>query len=229
MAYLKEANIRERTHEPLSATHRIPEPVFGPRRLSTGKRRLLAGEATQPRPFHRHPAAVQANLAFRLAPAMRCSVVLRLFPCGWAARRSGVVFHHQGRRSTRRDLRGKAETYRNAPSYSQALRSLRARDLRWIGSVCSWCCFPSVRQIAGRRKSTGRSRVLRHCASAPGRSRSTGCCRPATRGINTDGVCPRCLRSRWLGLRVHPTAPLVLERIRTGEARVPSRWWCARP
>jgi prevent-host-death family protein len=52
-----------------------------------------------------------------------------------------------------------------------------------------------------RRKSTGRSRALRYCASAPGRSRSTGCCRPGTRGINTDVVCPRCLRSRWLGLR----------------------------
>jgi hypothetical protein len=96
MAYLTEAKIRERTHEPLSATHGIPGPVFGHRRLPTGKRRLLVGEATQARPFLRHLAAVQAKLAFRLAPAMRRSVVLRLLPRGRAARHSGVVFPHRG-------------------------------------------------------------------------------------------------------------------------------------
>jgi hypothetical protein len=75
---IEEAKIRERTDEPLSATHGIPEPVFGHRRLPTRKRRLLAGEAMPARPFHptlRHLAAVTAKLAFRFAPAMRRLVV----------------------------------------------------------------------------------------------------------------------------------------------------------
>jgi hypothetical protein len=35
---IEEAKIRERTHEPLSATHGIAEPIFRHRRLPTGKR-----------------------------------------------------------------------------------------------------------------------------------------------------------------------------------------------
>jgi hypothetical protein len=46
---IEQAKIRERTHEPLSATDGIAEPIFRHRRLPTGRRLLLAGGATQAR------------------------------------------------------------------------------------------------------------------------------------------------------------------------------------
>lgn len=139
MAYLTEAKIRERPHEPLSATHGIPAPVFGHRRLPTGKRRLLAGEATQARPFHRHlapPCRRASQTCLSSCPGdapFGCPSVV----AAWAGRPPFGRRFPSSRpvpRSNRRDPRGKAETYRNAPSYSQALRSLRARDSRWNGS-----------------------------------------------------------------------------------------------
>ena len=81
-APFKQAKIRASTHEPLSATDGITEPVFRHRRLPTGKRLLLAGEATQARARDRHLPAVIAKLAFRLAPTMRRSVLLRSLPRG---------------------------------------------------------------------------------------------------------------------------------------------------
>jgi hypothetical protein len=84
---------------------RCPRPMGFPRRSlviaacqlgSAGS--LLAKQRRHGRSIAtlRHLAAVQAKLAFRLVPAMRRSVVLRLLPRGRAARRSGVVFPHRG-------------------------------------------------------------------------------------------------------------------------------------
>jgi hypothetical protein len=49
------------------------EPVFRHRPFPTGKSLLLAVEATKARAFNRDLAAVETDLAFRLAPAMRPS------------------------------------------------------------------------------------------------------------------------------------------------------------
>src|ERR1700682_2544050 len=88
-----------------SATKRR-EPVFRRRSFPTGKSLLLAIEATKARAFNLHLAAVKANLAFRLAPAMRPSVLAARV--SRAARRSRVVFHHLGKWLA---PSGKAETF----------------------------------------------------------------------------------------------------------------------
>src|ERR1700730_12808102 len=84
----------------------LTEPVFRHRTFPTGKSLLLAIAATKARAFNRHLAAVKANLAFRLAPAMRRSVLAARV--SRAARRSRIVFHHLGKCL---DSRGKAETF----------------------------------------------------------------------------------------------------------------------
>src|ERR1700731_4791701 len=82
------------------------KPVFHRRSFPTGKSLLLAVEATKARASNLNLAAVKANLAFRLAPAMRPSVLAARV--SRAARRSRVVFHHLGKWL---DPRGKAETF----------------------------------------------------------------------------------------------------------------------
>src|SRR6202023_1727941 len=101
------------------------EPVFRHRTFPTGKSLLLAIEATKARAFNRHLAAVKANLAFRLAPAMRRSVLAARV--SRAARRSRIVFHHLGKCL---DSRGKAETFETRRHIRQRFDLDRSRRNR---------------------------------------------------------------------------------------------------
>src|ERR1700724_2493313 len=103
----------------------LTEPVFRHRTFPTGKSLLLAIEATKARAFNRHLAAVKANLAFRLAPAMRRSVLAARV--SRAARRSRIVFHHLGKCL---DPRGKAETF-------ETRRHIRQRWWSMTGGLSS--------------------------------------------------------------------------------------------
>ena len=127
----------------------FPEPVFGHHRLPTGKRLLFAGEAT--------PARCSIATLRHLAPACRRKSQTCLLSCpgdapsgsrtvvaARVARARGADGPPADRasfstistrlklmpRSNRLDQRGNVETYRNAPSYSPALRSLLAEDSR---------------------------------------------------------------------------------------------------
>src|ERR1700730_1679926 len=103
----------------------LTEPVFRHRTFPPGKSLLLAIEATKARAFNRHLAAVKANLAFRLAPAMRRSVLAARVSRG--ARRSRVVFHHLGKCL---DSRGKAETFETRRHIRQRFDLDRSRRNR---------------------------------------------------------------------------------------------------
>src|ERR1700737_2557790 len=103
----------------------LTEPVFRHRTFPTGKSLLLAIEATKARAFNRHLAAVKANLAFRLAPAMRRSVLAARV--SRAARRSRIVFHHLGKCL---DPRGKAETFETRRHIRQCFDLDRSRRNR---------------------------------------------------------------------------------------------------
>src|SRR6202023_3172134 len=89
----------------------LTEPVFRHRTFPTGKSLLLAVEATKARAFNRHLAAVKANLAFRLAPAMR----------------PRIVFHHLCKCL---DPRGKAETFETRRHIRQRFDLDRSRRNR---------------------------------------------------------------------------------------------------
>ena len=80
------------------------EPVFALRGLPTGKSLLLAVEAAKPGTRHLHLAAVEADLALRLAPAMRFAPAAPFMAL--AAGRQRVLLHHLGERL---DPRRKAE------------------------------------------------------------------------------------------------------------------------
>jgi hypothetical protein len=104
----------------------LPEPVFFHRPFPTGKSLLLAVEATKARAFNFHLAAVKANLAIRLAPAMRPSVLAARV--SRAARHSRIVFHHLGKGL---NPRGNAETFETRRHIRQRFdldRSRRNRD-----------------------------------------------------------------------------------------------------
>jgi hypothetical protein len=128
----------------------FPEPVFGHHRLPTGKRLLLAGEATPARcsiaiapPCAALPPK-KPDLPFVLL--RRCAVRFSYGGCPRVARACGADGPPADRasfsiistrqklmpRSNRLDQRGNAETYRNAPPYSRFdLCSRRIRG-RWI-------------------------------------------------------------------------------------------------
>ena len=72
------------------------EPVFRHRPFPTGKGLLLAVEATKPRTRHLHLAAVETDLALRLAPAMRRPILAT--PMARTARRSRIDLHHLAER-----------------------------------------------------------------------------------------------------------------------------------
>ena len=72
------------------------EPVFRHRPFPTGKGLLLAVEATKPRTRDLHLAAVETDLAFRLAPAMRRPVLAT--PMARTARRLRIGLHHLAKR-----------------------------------------------------------------------------------------------------------------------------------
>src|SRR5208337_515368 len=72
------------------------EPVFRHRPFPTGKGLLLAVEATKPRTRDLHLAAVETDLALRLAPAMRRPILAT--PMARTARRSRIDLHHLAKR-----------------------------------------------------------------------------------------------------------------------------------
>ncbi|MDQ6867872.1 MAG: hypothetical protein M3178_05550 [Pseudomonadota bacterium] len=100
---IAEAQFEKGTHAPLSATHGIAAPVFRHRRL-----------------------AVPAKLAFRLAPAMRSSVVAARLARGTPAVRASFSIIPAWAAINQARSNGR-------PSSSPALRSLRAQDKQWIG------------------------------------------------------------------------------------------------
>ena len=72
------------------------EPVFALRGLPTGKSLLLAVEAAKPGTRHLDLAAVETDLALRLAPAMRLAPTTPFMAL--AAGRQRVLLHHLGER-----------------------------------------------------------------------------------------------------------------------------------
>ena len=103
------------------------EPVFRHRPFPTGKGLLLAVEATKPRTRDLHLAAVETDLALRLAPAMRRPVLAT--PMARAARRLRIVLHHLAKRLK---PSGKAKPL-------EARRHARQRfDLRTLSRESQW-------------------------------------------------------------------------------------------
>src|SRR5665647_2196849 len=68
---IERSNLRVETVDQHLVHGPFTEPVFCHRPFPTGKGLLLAVEATKPRTRDLHLAAVETDLAFRLAPAMR--------------------------------------------------------------------------------------------------------------------------------------------------------------
>ena len=115
------------------------EPVFRHRPFPTGKGLLLAVEATKPRTRDLHLAAVETDLAFRLAPAMRRPVLAT--PMARTARRLRIGLHHLAKRlaspAARQSLSKLAEMLASASIFN---------SLAGIRSGCDksvpWRCFP---------------------------------------------------------------------------------------